>query len=215
MSETQRVATDCPSCSPAAETVHEVLKEGGQWTVRCTECGHVHKTAIEERREVERDVVVSQGDESFSTTVDAPADETVAVGEEFVLDTPEALMLVRITGIEVGPERRVEEARVADAETIWTRAVDNVSVNVTLHPSDGRRDETRSLTLNVPGDYELTVGETETFGDEAFEIEGLYVRSDATGYRFDKFDHEGDMVFAKDTKRIYGRDTKTSAWSAW
>jgi uncharacterized Zn finger protein len=216
MSESsERVPVACPSCSPGTETVHEVIKPDGQATVRCTECGHVHKTTIETTEEVERDVVVSQDGSSFKTTVDAPPDERIAVGEEFVLDTPEAIMLVRITSLELGPERRAEEALVEDVVTIWTRAVDNVAVAVTLHPSDGRRDETRSLKLQVPGDYEFTVGEEESFGDERFEVESVQVRDDAEGYRFDKFDHDGDMVFAKDVKRLFARDQTSSAWSVW
>ncbi|WP_101295429.1 HVO_0476 family zinc finger protein [Halegenticoccus soli] len=213
----EQVAVVCPSCSPTEETVHEVLKAGGggRATVRCTACGHVHKVPIEREAEVETDVIVSQEDESFSTTVGAPPDEIVAVGEEFIVDTPEAIMLVRITALDLGGDRRVEEAAVEDVQTIWTRAVDNVSVNVTVHPRDGRRDETRSLKVQVPGDYEFTVGEVEEFGDEKFEVEGIQVRDDAAGYRFDKFDHEGDMVFAKDAKRVYARDETTTAWSAW
>jgi len=216
MSETsERIGAACPSCSPDEATAHEVLKPGGQATVRCTACGHVHKTTIERVREVERDVVVSQGGDSFTSSVEAPAEETIEVGEEFVLDTPEAIMLVRITGLELGPEKRVESARIEDVDTIWTRAVDNVSVSVTIHPTDGNRDRSRTVDLQVPGDYEFTVGETESFGDERFTIEGLHVRDDAVGYRFDKFDHEGDMVFAKDVKRVYARDETSDAWSVW
>jgi uncharacterized Zn finger protein len=210
-----RVAVECPSCSPEEPTVHEVLKEGGQSTVRCTECSHVHKVRIEREREVERDVVVSQEGESFSTRVDAPASETIAVGEEFIVDTPEAIMLVRITGLEVGPEQRVDEAVVEDVDTIWTRAVDNVSVKVTVNPKDGKRDDTRSFKINVPGDYEFVVGETEEFGDEKFTVKALHVREDAPEYRHGKLDHDGDMVYAKDANRVYGRDETSDAWSVW
>jgi hypothetical protein len=41
------------------------------------------------------------------------------------------------------------------------------------------------------------------------------VRGDAPDYRFEKLDHDGDAVFAKDTKRVYGRDVTSAAWSAW
>jgi uncharacterized Zn finger protein len=211
----ERVAAVCPSCSPDAETVHEVLKPGGQATVRCTECSHVHKVSIEREREVPLDVVVSQDGESFPATVDAPAEEQIAVGEEFIVDTEEAILLARITSIDVGGDRRVDEATVEDAETVWTRAVDNVSVNVTVHPNDGRRDDSKSVKLQVPGDYEFTVGETEEFGDEEFTIEGIAVRRDAVGYEHDKLDFEGDVVHAKDVKRVYARDETTTAWSAW
>ena len=211
----ERVAAACPACTPDGEAVHEVLRLGGQATVRCTECGHVHKTVIEREREVTRDVIVSQGGESYSTRVDVPAEETLTEGDEFIVETPEAIQQVRITSLDLGGDRRVESATAEDASTVWTRVVDNVSVNVTVHPGDGREGESRSLTLHVPGDYEFTVGETESFGDEEFSIEGVHVRGDAPEYRFDKLDHEGDTVFAKDAKRVYGRDETTSAWSAW
>ncbi|MFB6081139.1 MAG: HVO_0476 family zinc finger protein [Haloferacaceae archaeon] len=216
MSDTERaerVPVDCPACG--AETVHEVLAPGGQATVRCGDCGHTHKATIDPDPETPVDVVVSQDGESFPTAVDAPPDERVAVGEEFVVDTPEALMQVRITAIELGDDRRVEEATVADVATLWTRVVDNVGVNVTVHPTDGNRDESRSLRVYVPGDREFVVGETESLGDESFEVVGIHVRDDAAGYRFDTFDHEGDAVFAKDVKRLYGRDHTAAAWSGW
>ena len=213
----ERIGVTCPSCSPDVETVHEVLKPGGQATVRCTECSHVHKTKIETDEDVTRDVVVSQEGESFTATVEAPPEETVAVGEEFVLETEEAIMTVRITGLEVGEQRRVEEANVEDVETFWTRAVGNVSVNTTIHPKEGtgNREDTRSVDVHVPGDYQFEIGETETFGDEEFTVKGIAIRDDAAGYQFDKLDYEGDSAMAKDINRLYARDETTSAWSAW
>lgn len=216
MTETgDRVALPCPSCSPQGETVHEVLKPGGQATVRCTECDHTHKETIPEAETVERKVVVSQDDESFATRVDVDPEEWIEEGEEFIVDSPEALLQVRITGIEVGPEERVEEATFEEIDTLWTRAIDNVAVNVTLHPNDGDRDQTRPVTVNVPGDYKFVVGKTETFGEEEFTIEGIHIREDAPEYRHEKLDHEGDTAFAKDLKRIYARDETKTAWSAW
>ena len=215
MSDTaERVALPCPACSPDLETVHEVLSPGGQATVRCSECGHVHKESLPEERTVERHVVVSQDGESFPAAVDVPADETLAVGEEFLLETEEAIMTVRITSLEVD-DGRVEERVAEDVETIWTRAVGNVSVSVTAHPKGGDHDETRGFDLQVPGDYEFTVGETEDLGGEEFTVEGILVRDDATGYDFEQLDHDGDTVLAKDVKRLYARDESTSAWSAW
>lgn len=210
-----RVAVPCPSCSPGTETVHEVLKPGGQATVRCTECDHTHKAAIPEERTVEREVVVSQDGESFAARMAVDPDEEIAVGDDLVVDAEEALAQVRVTGLEVAPEERVEETTFGEVETVWSRAVDNVSVDVTLHPQDGNRDVTRSVTVTVPGDYELVVGETESLGDEEFTIEGLVVREDAPEYRHGKLDHEGDLAYAKDLQRVYARDESSTAWSAW
>jgi uncharacterized Zn finger protein len=215
MSDTaERVALPCPACSPDLETVHEVLSPGGQATVRCGECGHVHKESLPEERTVECDVVVSQDGESFPANVDVPAEETLAVGEEFLLETEAAVMTVRITSLETG-EGRTDEAVVEAVRAIWTRAVGNVSVSVTAHPKGGDHDETRSFDLQVPGDYEFTVGDTEALGSEEFTVEGILVRDDATRYDFEKLDHDGDTVLAKDVKRLYARDESTSAWSAW
>jgi len=210
----ERAPLACPACSPTVETVHEVLKPGGQATVRCTECGHVHKTEIPEPQTVETDVVVSQDGESFSASTDVPAEETLATGEEFLLETAEAIMTVRITSLEVGDGRR-EEATAEDVDTIWTRAVGNVSVSVTAHPKGGEHDETRSFDLQVPGDYEFVVGETDELSNEEFTVEGILVRDDAVGYDHEKLDFDGDAVVAKDIKRVYVRDESTSAWSAW
>ncbi|GAB3024104.1 HVO_0476 family zinc finger protein [Natronobiforma cellulositropha] len=217
MSETpDRLPTPCPSCSPTLETVHEVLTTGGgQYTVRCSECGHVQKITPEREREVTLDVVVSQGGDSFSANVTTPEDETLAVGDEFLLETDEVLATVRVTSLELSGDRRVDHAPATEVETVWTREVDNVGVNVTIHPNDTSRDQSRSTTIYVPGEYELEVGASETFGDDEFEIDAIVVRGDAEGYRRDRFEHEGDMVFAKDAKRVYAWDESSTAWSAW
>jgi uncharacterized Zn finger protein len=214
MTETaSRVAVVCPACSPEIETVHEVLAEGGQATVRCTDCDHVHKTTIEGDTEVERTVVVSQSGESLTTTVGGPAGERIQIGEEFVVEADDALLVARITDIQVGTEERTDSAVMDDVETIWTRAVDNVALNVTLHPESG--DDTRGIEVRVPGDYEFEVGSTEELGGEEFTVEGMHVRENAVGYPAGKLDHRGDTAEAKDLKRIYARDESSSAWSAW
>ncbi len=210
----ERIGLPCPACSPDIETVHEVLKPGGHVTVRCTECDHVHKEQLPGDTTLQRDVVVSQDGESFKAQVDVPEGEQLAVGEEFLLETEAAVVSARITSLETD-DGRAEEAPVGDVGTIWSRAVGNVAVNVTMHPKDGRHDETESFKLQVPGDYEFTVGETEEFGDEEFTVEGIHVRDDATGYEHEKLDFDGDMVFAKDINRLYVRDESSTAWSAW
>ncbi|SEH16960.1 Uncharacterized Zn-finger protein [Natronorubrum sediminis] len=213
-----RVPTACPSCSPDLETVHEVLtttEGGGTVTVRCSECSHVHKVQPEQESEVTLDVVVSQEGESFTANVTTAEGETIETGDEFILETDEVLSTVRVTSLELDQQKRREEAVVDDVETVWTREVDNVAVNVTVHPQDGSRNDSRSITVHVPGDYEFEVGAVDSFGDDEFEIDAVVVRDDATGYRRKRFEVDGDAVFAKDTKRVYAYDEQTSAWSAW
>jgi len=215
MNETrERVAVACPACSPDFETVHEVLKTGGQATVKCTECGHVHKVRLPSEDRVERDVVVSQDSDSFSGKADVPPEETLAVGEEFVLESEEGIFTVRITSLEIG-DSRVDAAPGEAVDTIWTRDVGNVTVNVTLHPKQGSGDRTKSLDLPVPGDHEFTVGETADFGREEFTVEKILIREDAHGYDFESLEHEGDVAIAKDVKRLYARDETADTWTAW
>ncbi|MFC7074461.1 HVO_0476 family zinc finger protein [Halovenus rubra] len=211
---TARVALPCPACSPNRETVHEVLSEGGRATVRCIDCSHVHKKELPEEETLQRKVVVSQGGESFSDSVEVPAGEKLAVGEEFLLETEEAIVTVRITSLE-RDSGRTEEAPVDEVRTIWGRAVGNVAVSVTSHPKSGEHDETRGFDLQVPGDYEFVIGDTDELGGEEFTVEGILIRDDATGYEFEKLDLDGDTAVAKDIKRVYVRDETTSAWSAW
>jgi uncharacterized Zn finger protein len=210
-----RVAVQCPSCSADTATPHEVLKDAGLSTVRCADCGHVHKQELEEPETVEIDVVVSQDGESLTATVESEADESIAVGEEFIVDTPEAIMQVRVTSVEVGPEQRTEQASADEIETVWTRAVDNVAVNATVHTEGGNGDDSRTEKLRLPGDYEFVVGETVDLGDQEFEVSGIVVRDDAPEYRHGKLDHDGDMAYAKDVKRVYGHDESVQAWSPW
>jgi predicted Zn finger-like uncharacterized protein len=215
MNETpDRVTIPCPACSPEFETVHEVLKPGGTATVRCGECGHTHKVDRTPEPTVELDVVVSQSGESFSARTEAPAEEDLAVGEEFVLETEEAILVVRITDLELPGDRRTESAPAEEVATIWTRAVGNVELDVTVHPADGAREETESRSLQVPGDEEYVVGETIDLGEKEATVEGLYLRSDAKGYDYDKLDHDRDSAPAKDIERVYARATK-APWSAW
>jgi uncharacterized Zn finger protein len=213
----ESVPFECPSCSPDLETVHEVLTTGGgNATVKCTDCGHVHKEPLAEEATVERDVVVSQDGDSFTGSADFDPEETIYEGDEFVVETEETIAQVRVTSIETGPEERTTRADAADVDTVWTRAVGNVSVDVTVHPKDGDEDGSRSLTVHVPGDYEFEVGEQEAFGDDEFEVTGIHVRENAIeDYKFPKLGDDGDVVFAKDVKRVYGDDESSQAWSAW
>jgi uncharacterized Zn finger protein len=213
----QRVAVRCPSCSPSEETAHEVLNPGGGATVRCGECGHVHKTTIDEESTVERRVVVSQDGESTEAWVDVPPAEELATGDEFLVETDEAILTARVTSLELTDDSRGDVALAREIKTVWTRAVGNVAVNLTLHPKDGGHDETRSVKIRVPGDEEFVVGETHEYGGEEFTVERILVREDATGYDREGYDFDGDAALAKDCKRVYARDedARSRAWSGW
>lgn len=218
MSEpTERVAAACPACSPAEPTAHELLKPGGRATVRCSDCGHVHKTELEVETTVGRRVIVSQDGDSFEAFGEMAPDERIVAGEEFLLETEEAIFTVRVTDLELTDGSRSKAADAEAVRTIWSRAVGNVSVDLTLHARDDRQGGSRSLKIQVPGDEEFVVGGTHGYGDEEFTVESIIVREAALGdYKFEHLKHPGDAVLAKDVKRLYARDENaTTAWSAW
>lgn len=211
-----QVAVGCPACSPDSEELHEVLKPDGDTTVRCRSCGHVHKVTIEESSREETRVVVSSGGDSIRTTAMVPTDEVLAVGEEFVADTEDGLMGVRITSLEGHDGERVESAEGADVSTIWTRAVDNLGVPVTIHPADGRREGTVSETYYLPGDEPITVGDSMPLSDDTVRVERILLRDDVIHDGVDKLEHTGDEAVAKDVKRVFGRRIGEDTWrSPW
>ncbi len=210
------VVARCPSCADGRPQPHEVLKPSTQATVRCLTCDHVHKTRIEPETTEPIRVVVSVDDESLATEADVPTEETLAVGEEFVVETDDDVLGVRITSLELEGDRRVESAPATAINTIWTRAVDNVAVNVTVHPADGRREATTSDRWYVPGDETVEVGEQREVNDATVRIERIQLREDAIAYSTNLVDRAGEPVQAKDINRVYAREQGASGWrSAW
>jgi uncharacterized Zn finger protein len=214
---TNRVAVACPSCSPGDETAHEVLHEHGHATVRCTECDHVHRTDLPSDPTVERRVIVSQEGDSIEARVEFDPEEQLAVGDEFLVEAPDAILSASVTSLELVDGERADEAPVGDVNTVWTRAVGNVAVDLTLHPKDGRHDSTYSTEVRVPGDETFVVGQTQTYGDAEFTVEGIVLRDEIERYGQRKLDYAGDQAPAKHINRVYARDeSKTSnAWSGW
>lgn len=191
----EQAVADCPACGE--RNPHQVLKTDGVATLKCGSCGHVHKKKTPSQRTVERRIIVSQGDESFSTHTPIDARQELRVGDEFVLETEDGVYGVEITSLEVeqeGDNARTETAPAKEVGTVWTRVIDNVTVPITLHTGEG---EAENHELQVPGDYSFEVGETEEINEQTCEITAFVTRSG------DRFRLEGDDVAAKNAKRIY------------
>lgn len=209
-----QVRVACPACAPESEQVHEVLKPDGHATVRCRACDHVHKVSIDAPSTDQIRVVVSSGGESLRTTAEVPVDEQLGVGEEFVAETADGPMGVRITSLELADGERRDHAEAGSVETIWTRAVDNVGVPTTIHPADGRREATVSETYYLPGDEELVVGEAMPLSDGDVEIERIMLRDDVVGGTDGAIDRPGASAPAKDVKRVFGRGAREDQWTS-
>lgn len=204
--DSEQAATPCPACSPETPTVHTVLKPGGHATVRCRECGHVHKQRLPETGATTLAVIISQDGESLSTSIERQRDAELAVGDEFIVEAEAGVFTVETTALELADESRPQQATAADVRTVWTRAVGNVSVPVTVHPQPGtgHRQDSYSATLQLPGEYTVTVGEEETVADTTVTVEGIHRRAGEGGDR--KLDSPGAAAPAKEVERIYARD---------
>lgn len=165
----RRLEVTCPACSSGGPVIHEVLsheKGGGgeevyiEATVRCGNCGTVHRTDLRIPRPIEVDVVVSRGGESGKEALEMFPDEVVTVGEE--------IGGLEVTSIET-EGGRADEASAGDVETLWTRATDRVEVPVSLH-TDG---ETFSEKVEMDGDEEIEVGQTLRRKGRTFEVASI------------------------------------------
>ncbi|MEA1908676.1 MAG: HVO_0476 family zinc finger protein [Euryarchaeota archaeon] len=193
--ETQ-IITICPACS--SQELHDVLKRrGSDQLVRCTECGSVHNVALQTRAAPETlsvRIIVSAGEDSTQYNIELPLDHEVYTGDELLVDDPSAdeVHLAEVASVE-SRGARVISAIAADIDTIWSRAIDKVTVKVAIH--NGKK--TRSVGLQEYGDREFTVGSIEDISGSRCRI--VRIKTRERGFR----KYAGNIVRAKDVKRIF------------
>jgi uncharacterized Zn finger protein len=190
-----QITTACPTCSPEEPRLHHIIRRhGAEVLVRCDECGSVHTVLSKPARTASVRTIVSRGEDSERYTIELPADHEVYVGDELLVDDPAAdeVHLVEVASIE-SDGRRAVTAIAAEIDTIWARAIDEVTVKIAIH--DGTRTE--SVRLKVFGDQEFTVGAIEKIGWKNARI--MRIKLHKRGFKKNK----GDVVLAKDIKRIF------------
>ena len=193
--ETQ-IITICPACS--SQELHDVLKRrGSDQLVRCTECGSVHNVALQTQAAPETTsvrIIVSAGEDSAQYNIELPLDHEVYTGDELLVDDPSAdeVHLAEVASVE-SCGARVISALAADIDTIWSRAIDKVTVKVAIH--NGKK--TRSVRLQEYGDREFTVGSVEDISGSRCRI--IRIKTRERGFR----KYNGNVVRAKDVKRIF------------
>lgn len=194
---TKEIEVECPSCSPEEEVRHEVLKEGQSPLVRCLECGQVHAAKIKTPKSVTLKVIVSKMDVSNTYKTELDSKTILQVDDELVVDDEETGVVVPIliTALDAGG-KRVRVARAEDTETIWGRAIDEVTVKFSAQSGT---EITEVIEKRVPGDYEFVVGAEEKAGNKRLLITKIKIRDG--GFRSRK----GDVVLAKYVKRIFAR----------
>ena len=194
---TKEIEVECPSCSPKEEVGHEVLKEGQSPLVRCLECGQVHATRIKAPKSVSLKVIVSKMDISNTYKTELDSETILQVDDELVVDDEEkgVVIPILITALDAGG-KRVQIARAENIETIWGRAIDEVTVKFSAQAGT---DKTEVIEKRVPGDYEFVVGNEEKAGNKRLLITKIKIRDGVFRSR------KGDVVLAKYVKRIFAR----------
>ena len=174
-------------------------RRGSDLLVECQNCKSVHsirETAPKpaQTRAAQIRIIVSRGESSERYRIELPSDHRVAAEDELIVDDPSAeeVHLAEVTTIESGG-KRVASAVASEIDTIWARAIDEVTLKITTH--DGSRTE--SERLHAFGDQEFIVGDIVEVGRKKFRI--TRIKTYKSGFR----KYEGDVVLAKDIKRIF------------
>jgi len=178
-----QITTACPTCSPEEPRLHHIIRRhGAEVLVRCDDCGSVHTVISKPARTASVRIIVSRGEDSERYTTELPADHEVYVGDELLVDDPSAdeVHLVEVASVE-SDGRRTVVAAAAEIDTIWARAIDEVTVKIAIH--DGTKTE--SVRLQVFGDQE--------------NARIIRIKTYKRGFKKNK----GDIVLAKDIKRIF------------
>ncbi|WP_010476915.1 HVO_0476 family zinc finger protein [Thermococcus zilligii] len=153
----------CPECG--SENVEVIRERGRELTLRCNECNNVWHVTLP--RLVKVPLVVSKHEVSFKTFAELPEGEEISVGD--IVETEEDE--VRITGIELEENRRVNRARVGEVKTLWGESLTYPKViKVSIYLPGGM---TQSFRVMVPRDEEFAVGEVVEVGGYTFKIEKI------------------------------------------
>jgi uncharacterized Zn finger protein len=186
-----KITVWCPVCSGAQE--HEILKKGKESLVRCAGCGYTHRIREEKMQGFLVKTIVSTGEVSRVCFTELDRSGTYRVGDSVIAECGEEEESVEVTGIEL-ENCRVERAKGQDIRTLWTRAIQEVIVKISLH--EGR--STTPLYLRSGGDEVFAVEQDYIVEGRQFRISHIKLRNDGFLRR------EGEKTAAKAIRRIYG-----------
>jgi uncharacterized Zn finger protein len=186
------ITAHCPECND--ETEHEVIAESRDQLVRCTTCGH--HARIPKDREPQalmiKTIVSREGTSRVCGIELAPEDEC-SVEDHLVAECGDDAFGVEVTSIECG-DKRVNRAKAPEITTIWTRAIEQVVVKISIH--DGRK--TIPVYMECDGEQAFVVNEMYVASGKRFRISHLKLRDGPLMRK------EGWKAVAHRIKRIYG-----------
>ena len=164
------ITASCPECKD--ETEHEVIAESRDLLVRCTTCGHHQR--IPKEREPQAlliKAIVSREGTSRVCSIEFAEEDECNVEDHMVAECGDDAFGVEITAIECG-DKRVNRAKAPDITTLWTRAIENVVVKISIH--DGRK--TIPVYMECDGEQPFVVGDMYTVSGKRFRISHLKLR---------------------------------------
>jgi uncharacterized Zn finger protein len=179
----------CPACD--IDTDHAVVKSGRENLVRCLNCGTAHPLQREKERLANVKVIINRDGLSQPYHITLPTRQELKVGSELLVDDPARnLVLTKITSLET--DRRLEKVTAGEVKTIWARAIDDVTLKVSIY-KDGI---THPVSTTVCGNDSFSRGDVLEIDGKRFEVTKI------------KFRGEGfvDSAEAKDILRIWGRE---------
>jgi uncharacterized Zn finger protein len=184
----------CPACAAAhAEVLHRSNPEASTTdaTLECQDCGHVFQDVLHEPEDVTVKAVVSEGEESESTTLELPPDEPVEVGDE-VYGEGHRLF---VTALDLDGGDRVDSADPEDLGTVWCKVFDTVTVPISVNQGH----KTWTGELNVKPEDVFYVGDRLTLKEHEVEVHAIKTDEDVW--------HDGSYE-ARDIVRLYARATE-------
>jgi uncharacterized Zn finger protein len=153
----------CPECG--SDDVEVIKERERELTLRCNECGNVWHVTLPKLIKVP--LIVSKHERSFRTSVELPEGEEIRVGDIVETEDDE----VRITGIELEGDRRVERAEIGEIRTLWGESLTYPKViKVSIYLPKG---VTQAFKVKVDRDEEFVVGEVLEVGGYTFRIEKI------------------------------------------
>ena len=186
------ITAHCPECKD--ETEHEVVAESRDQLVRCTTCGH-HQRIPKERepQSLMIKAIVSREGTSQVCTIELAEEDECSLDDHLVAECGEDAFGVEITAIECG-DKRVKRAKASAITTLWTRAIEQVVVKISIH--DGRR--TIPVYLECDGEQQFVVNEVYAAGSKRFRVSHLKLRDGPLMRK------EGWKTVPHRIKRVYG-----------
>ncbi len=186
------ITAHCPECKD--ETEHEVVAESRDLLLRCTTCGNHHRIPKEKEPEVlVIKAVVSREGTSKVCGIELAEDDTCNVEDHLVAECGDDAFGVEVTAIECG-DKRVKKAKATKITTLWTRAIENVIVKISIHDDW----KTIPVYMECDGEQPFVVGEMYTVSGKRFKVTHLKLRDGPLMRK------EGWKTVAHRIKRVYG-----------